>query len=46
VVLGKSNGTALGGRLLEAHVRPTLEVMLIESRAHCGDVMMLRAAWL
>ena len=34
VVLGKSDGTALGGHLLEAHVRPTLEVMLVESPRH------------
>lgn len=34
VVLGRSDGTALGGHLLEAHVRPTLEVMLIESPKH------------
>jgi predicted DNA-binding protein with PD1-like motif len=34
VVLGKSDGVALGGHLLEAHVRPTLEVMLIESPQH------------
>ncbi len=34
VVLGKSDGAAMGGHLLEAHVRPTLEVMLIESPAH------------
>ena len=33
-VLGKSDGTALGGHLLEAHVRPTLEVMLVESPKH------------
>ena len=33
VVLGKRDGTAHGGHLLEAHVRPTLEVMLIESPA-------------
>ena len=31
VVVGKSDGTAHGGHLLEAHVRPTLEVMLVES---------------
>jgi len=31
VVLGKCDGTAHGGHLLEAHVRPTLEVILIES---------------
>ena len=34
VVLGKSDGTAWGGHLLEAHVRPTLEVTLIESPKH------------
>ena len=31
VVVGKSDGTAHGGHLLEAHVRPTLEVVLVES---------------
>jgi uncharacterized protein len=31
VVLGRSDGTTLGGHLLEAHVRPTLEVILVES---------------
>jgi predicted DNA-binding protein with PD1-like motif len=34
VVVGKRDGTAHGGHLLEAHVRPTLEVMLTESPAH------------
>jgi predicted DNA-binding protein with PD1-like motif len=34
VVLGKFDGGALGGHLLEAHVRPTLEVMLCESPSH------------
>jgi len=34
VVLGKSDGTTVGGHLLEARVRPTLEVMLTESPAH------------
>jgi predicted DNA-binding protein with PD1-like motif len=34
VVLGRSDGAALGGHLLEAHVRPTLEVMLVESPSH------------
>ena len=33
VVLGKRDATAHGGHLLEGHVRPTLEVMLIESPA-------------
>lgn len=34
VVVGKSDGTAHGGHLLEAYVRPTLEVVLVESPAH------------
>jgi predicted DNA-binding protein with PD1-like motif len=34
VVLGKADGTALGGHLLEAHVWPTLEVVVDESPAH------------
>jgi predicted DNA-binding protein with PD1-like motif len=34
VVLGRSDGAALGGHLLEAHVRPTLEVVLVESPRH------------
>jgi uncharacterized protein len=31
VVVGKSDGTAHGGHLLEAHVRPTLEMVIVES---------------
>jgi uncharacterized protein len=34
VVVGKSDGTAHGGHLLEAHVWPTLEVILTESPKH------------
>ena len=34
VVVGKSDGTAHGGHLVEAHVRPTLEVILVESPEH------------
>jgi hypothetical protein len=34
VVVGKRDGSAWGGHLLEAHVRPTLEVILEESPAH------------
>ena len=34
VVLGKADGAALGGHLLEAYVRPTLELMLVESPKH------------
>jgi uncharacterized protein len=33
-VIGKSDGTAHGGHLLEARVRPILEVVLVESPAH------------
>lgn len=33
VVVAKSNGSAYGGHLMEAHVRPTCEVVLIESPA-------------
>jgi uncharacterized protein len=31
LVVGRSDGTAYGGHLLEGHVRPTLEVVLDES---------------
>jgi predicted DNA-binding protein with PD1-like motif len=34
VVVGKSDGTAHGGHLLEAYVRPTLEVVLVEAPAY------------
>ena len=34
VVVGKSDGTTRGGHLLEARVRPTLEVILVESPEH------------
>ncbi len=34
VVLAEADGRALGGHLLEAHVRPTLEIMLTETPAH------------
>lgn len=33
-VLGRHDGGTLGGHLLQAHVRPTLEVLLIESPAY------------
>ena len=33
-VVGKKDGTAHGGHLLEAHIRPTCEVVLVESPAH------------
>ncbi|HJV52198.1 MAG TPA: PPC domain-containing DNA-binding protein [Noviherbaspirillum sp.] len=39
VVLGKRDGSAHGGHLLEAYVRPTLEVMLIESPRHLRRTM-------
>ena len=34
VVVGKADGTAHGGHLLEARVWPTLEVILVESPQH------------
>ena len=34
VVLGRRDGATRGGHLLEAHVRPTLEVVLTESPDH------------
>ena len=33
-VIGKRDGTAHGGHLLEAHIRPTCEVVLTESPTH------------
>ncbi len=33
VVVGKADGTAWGGHLLEGHVWPTLELVLVESAA-------------
>jgi predicted DNA-binding protein with PD1-like motif len=39
VVVGKADGTAHGGHLLEAHVWPTLELVLVESPRH------LRRRW-
>jgi uncharacterized protein len=38
VVLGLSDGSARGGHLLEAHVRPTLEVILTESPSYLARV--------
>ena len=34
VVVGTSEGKALGGHLIEAHVRPTLELILTEEPVH------------
>ena len=34
VVVSRADGGAMGGHLLEAHVRPTLEVVLTESPRH------------
>lgn len=36
VALGRADGTAHGGHLLEATVRPTLEVIVTETPAHLG----------
>ena len=33
-VIGRKDGTAHGGHLLEAHIRPTCEVVLAESPSH------------
>jgi uncharacterized protein len=38
VVLGREDGTTLGGHLIRAHVRPTLEVIVDESPAHLRRV--------
>jgi predicted DNA-binding protein with PD1-like motif len=42
VVLGRRDGSTVGGHLLEARVRPTLEVMLVDSpeylRRRCDPV--------
>jgi predicted DNA-binding protein with PD1-like motif len=38
VVLGRSDGSTLGGHLMQAHVRPTLEVIISESAAHLRRV--------
>ena len=34
VVVGRSDGSTRGGHLVKAHVRPTLEVILVESPEH------------
>lgn len=34
IVVGRHDGSAMAGHLGEAHVRPTLEVILTESPAH------------
>lgn len=38
VVIGRRDGSARGGHLLEARVRPTLEVIVTESPAHLRRV--------
>jgi predicted DNA-binding protein with PD1-like motif len=38
VVVGRSDGTTRGGHLLAARVRPTLELVLVESPAHLKKV--------
>ena len=34
IVLGRADGSAVGGHLLEAHVRPTVEVVAIETPSY------------
>lgn len=38
LVVGKRDGSAMAGHLGEAHVRPTLEVILTESPAHLRKI--------
>jgi len=38
LVVGQRDGTALAGHLGEAHVRPTLEIILTESPAHLKKI--------
>lgn len=38
LVVGKSDGSAMAGHLGEAHVRPTLEVIVTENPAHLRKV--------
>lgn len=38
IVVGKSDGTAHGGHLMQGHVRPTLEVVVEETPAHLHRV--------
>ena len=38
VVLGRRNGSTLGGHLLEARVRPTLELLLVDSPSYLKRV--------
>jgi predicted DNA-binding protein with PD1-like motif len=38
LVVGKRDGSAMAGHLGEAHVRPTLEVILTESPIHLRKV--------
>lgn len=38
LVVGKRTGQAFGGHLLQAYVRPTMEVMLVETPAHLRRV--------
>jgi predicted DNA-binding protein with PD1-like motif len=39
LIVGRRDGTAHGGHLLEARVRPTLELVLTESSHHLTKVM-------
>lgn len=38
VVLGRSDASTFGGHLLDGHVRPTLELVLVESPEHLRKV--------
>ncbi|HLH94863.1 MAG TPA: PPC domain-containing DNA-binding protein [Xanthobacteraceae bacterium] len=38
LVVGRRDGTAMAGHLVEGHVRPTLEVIMTESPAHLHKI--------
>ena len=38
-VLGRPDASTIGGHLLQAHVRPTLEVVLVQSPAYLRRIM-------
>lgn len=46
VVLGTSDGTTRGGHLLEARVRPTLEVIVVESPEHLRPKTKEAVVWI
>lgn len=45
VVLGRRDGSTLGGHLLQPHVRPTLQALLTDSPSQLGRVRDPQSAW-